>query len=94
MFLVFAAAFEIESTTSIYSGILRMSDLIAMQPNLKIPLYLVAPDGKRVKVMKEVCRYISFSALRENIQKVAYFGRYLNPESLKEFSESCVLEDV
>jgi hypothetical protein len=33
------AAFEIESTTSIYSGLLRMSDLIAMQPNLNIPLF-------------------------------------------------------
>jgi hypothetical protein len=39
------AAFEIESTTSIYSGLLRMSDLITTQPNLNIPLYLVAPDG-------------------------------------------------
>jgi len=28
------AAFEIESTTSIFSGLLRMSDLITMQPNL------------------------------------------------------------
>jgi hypothetical protein len=28
------AAFEIESTTSVYSGLLRMSDLTAMQPNL------------------------------------------------------------
>jgi hypothetical protein len=36
------AAFEIESKTSIYSGLLRMSDLIAMQPNLDIPLYLGA----------------------------------------------------
>jgi predicted RNA-binding protein len=41
------AAFEIESTTSIYSGLLRMADLIAMQPNLNIPLYLVAPDDRR-----------------------------------------------
>jgi hypothetical protein len=32
------AAFEIESTTSIYSGLLRMADLIALQPNLNIPL--------------------------------------------------------
>ncbi|HEV2070877.1 MAG TPA: hypothetical protein VGR26_13885, partial [Acidimicrobiales bacterium] len=31
------AAFEVESTTSIYSGLLRMSDLLAMQPNLNIP---------------------------------------------------------
>lgn len=73
------AAFEIESTTSIFSGLLRMSDLIAMQPNLNIPLYLVAPDERRNKVLsevnrptfsrlvpplKEVCRYVAFSVLR------------------------------
>ena len=34
------AAFEVESTTSIYSGLLRMSDLLALQPNLEIRLYL------------------------------------------------------
>jgi hypothetical protein len=28
------AALEIESTTSIYSGLLRMSDLVARQPNI------------------------------------------------------------
>ena len=28
-----------------------MSDLIAMQPNLNIPLYLVAPDERREKVL-------------------------------------------
>ena len=50
------AAFEIESTTSIYSGLLRMSDLITMQPNLNIPLYLVAPDERRDKVIDEVNR--------------------------------------
>lgn len=41
------AVFEIESTTSIYSGLLRMADLIAMQPNINIPLYFVAPDKRR-----------------------------------------------
>lgn len=34
------SAFEVESTTSIYSGLLRMSDLLALQPNLDISLYL------------------------------------------------------
>ena len=43
------AAFEIESTTSIYSGLLRMSDLMSMQPNLNIPLYLVAPEARKSK---------------------------------------------
>ena len=102
-------AFEIESTTSIYSGLLRMSDLIAMQPNLNIPLYLVAPDERREKVMtevnrptfsrlspplSEVCSYISFSALKENIAKVSSIIRYVKPEFLEDFSESCVLEDI
>ena len=50
------AAFEVESTTSIYSGLLRMPDLVSMQPNLKIPLYLVAPDDRREKVFNEVNR--------------------------------------
>ena len=73
------AAFEIESTTSIYSGLLRMSDLIAMHPNLNIPLYLVIPEERRPKAFAEVnrptfsrlspplsriCKLITFSALR------------------------------
>jgi hypothetical protein len=32
------AAFEIEHTTSVYSGLLRMSDLLALQPNLEIKI--------------------------------------------------------
>lgn len=78
------AAFEIESTTTIYSGLLRMSDLITMQPNLNIPLYLVAPDERRGKVIAEVnrptfsrrtppmnriCSFISFTTLRENMER-------------------------
>lgn len=35
----FVAAFEVESTTSIYSGLLRMSDLLAKQPNISIPSF-------------------------------------------------------
>jgi hypothetical protein len=33
------AAFEVEATTSVYSGLLRMSDLLALQPNLSINLF-------------------------------------------------------
>jgi len=103
------AAFEIESTTSIYSGLLRMSDLIAMQPNLNIPLYIVAPDERREKVilevnrptfsrltppMNQICRFISFSALRERVSQMADMTRYLRPEFLEEVSESCEVEEV
>jgi hypothetical protein len=50
------AAFEVESTTSIYSGLLRMSDLLALQPNLDIDLFLVAPEDRREKVEQEILR--------------------------------------
>ena len=50
------AAFEVECTTSVYSGLLRMSDLLALQPNLEINLYLVAPDERRDKVKQELLR--------------------------------------
>jgi predicted RNA-binding protein len=102
------AAFEVESTTSIYSGLLRMADLVSMQPNLKIPLYLVAPEDKRNKVFSEVnrptfarlkpplyevCRYISFSDLRERMQSVASVVQYLKPEFLEDIAESCEVEE-
>ena len=41
------AAFEIEHTTSIYSGLLRMADLMTLQPNININLYIVAPDERK-----------------------------------------------
>jgi hypothetical protein len=102
------AAFEIESTTSIYSGLLRMSDLLSMQPNINIPLYLVAPDERRDKVMEEVnrptfrrlnpplaevCSYISFSSLRDGLTHVQGFVKHLKPDFLEELSEDCVLSD-
>ncbi|MCW5981931.1 MAG: hypothetical protein KIT09_27855 [Bryobacteraceae bacterium] len=83
------AAFEIEATTSIYSGLLRMSDLLALQPNLDLALYLVAPDERRVKVRQEiarptfayrekplprVCGFISFEKLMEQVEGIRRLG--------------------
>ena len=50
------AAFEVEHTTAVYSGLLRMSDLLTMQPNLDINLYLVGPDSRYEKFAREVAR--------------------------------------
>jgi len=74
-------AFEVEHTTSVYSGILRMADLLALQPNMDIKLHIVAPVAKREKVfqeirrpvfsllekgpLKESCTYLSYDSLRE-----------------------------
>lgn len=72
------AAFEVEHTTSVYSGLLRMSDLLALVPNLNIKLYLVFPEERRNKVQSEItrptfgllpvplnqiCKFLSFEAL-------------------------------
>lgn len=57
-----ARAFEIEHTTAVYSGLLRMADLLALQPNMKIRLHIVAPIGKREKVLREIKRPV-FSLL-------------------------------
>ena len=50
------AAFEVESTTAVSSGILRMSDLVTLQPNLQIDLFIVAPEERRPKVQSELLR--------------------------------------
>jgi hypothetical protein len=47
-------AFEVEHSTSIYSGILRMADLLALQPNMDIRLHIVAPIPRRGKVFHEL----------------------------------------
>jgi len=78
-------AFEVEHTTSVYSGILRMADLLALQPNMDIKLHIVAPSGRREKVLQELrrpvfsllergplsetCTYLSYDSIRELAQQ-------------------------
>ena len=98
------AAFEIEHTTSVYSGLLRMSDLLAMQPNINIPLYIVAPDDRREKVISEInrptfsrmkpplneyCQYIPYPALKTRIESMGKLTRHLKLSFLDEIAESC-----
>lgn len=106
----YVAAFEIESTTSIYSGLLRMADLISMQPNITIPLYIVAPTERQGKVIEEInrptfaslakpmssmCRFISFSELRDSVAKHQGVLQYLQPDWVwEELAESCELEEL
>jgi hypothetical protein len=74
-------AFEVEHTTSVYSGILRMADLLALQPNMDIRLHIVAPLARHDKVFQELrrpvfsllergplsesCTYLSYDSVRE-----------------------------
>lgn len=77
-------AFEVEHTTSIYSGILRMADLLALQPNMNIKLHIVAPSERREKVFQEIRRPV-FSLL--DVAALSERCTYLSYESIQELSK-------
>ncbi len=66
------SAFEIECTTAVYSGLLRMGDLVALQPNINIKLFIVAPTARRDKVLKEIDRPI-FHLLPTPLAKICAY---------------------
>ncbi|WP_435020720.1 hypothetical protein TA3x_001982 [Tundrisphaera sp. TA3] len=97
-----AAAFEVEHSTTVYSGLLRMSDLLTMQPNLDINLYLVGPDERYAKFAREVarptfasrrkplhtlCGFLPYSKLCERIEETKNVIRFLKPEFIDEIAE-------
>ena len=73
--------FEVEHTTAVYSGLLRMADLLAQLPNLNIKAHIVAPMERRNKVFKELLRP-AFSLVYERpLYEMCTFMSY---ESVKE----------
>jgi predicted RNA-binding protein len=97
-----ARAFEVEHTTSIYSGLLRMADLLALQPNMDINLHIVAPESRREKVLNEIqrpvfslldrgplsesCTFISYESMRELASQG--FLSYMSDSVLEQYAES------
>lgn len=95
-------AFEIEHTTAIYSGILRMADLMALIPNMSIKMHIVAPDYRREQVFREICRpvfrqlpsgplqqrctYISYDNFRELSNNSSL--RYMHSGALDAYAET------
>lgn len=83
-----ASAFEVEKSTSIYSGILRLEDLARSIPDCCAShFYLVAPDKREREVMAQLARpafrddlkgislaYIPFGELREHCEALCRFG--------------------
>jgi hypothetical protein len=78
-------AFEVEYTTAVYSGILRMADLLSLQPNMDIKFHLVAPASRREKVFQEIQRPV-FSLLEKG--PMAEFCTFISYDSLIELSKS------
>lgn len=81
------SAFEVEKSTSIYSGILRLEDLARSLPGCECGLYLVAPEDREKEVMAQLARpafrssascasmaYIPFRSLAEHCDALCRFG--------------------
>lgn len=95
-------AFEVEHTTAVYSGLLRMADLLALQPNMNIKLHIVAPVDKRDKVLREIrrpvfslldkgplyesCSYLSYDSIIE-VSGMKHLG-HMTHGILDEFEET------
>ena len=86
-----ARAFEVEHTTAIYSGLLRMADLLALQPNMDIRLHIVAPESRRDKVFNEIQRPV-FSLLDKG--PLAESCTFISYDSINEISQLKHLEHL
>ncbi|MBJ7882613.1 hypothetical protein [Gelidibacter salicanalis] len=90
-------AFEVEKSTSIYSGILRLTDLAHSFISSEQHLYIVLPDKREKEVVMQLTRpslrnshkieYILFSDLREHCDALCKFGDSHN--ILKKISKKC-----
>ena len=85
-----AAAFEVEHSTSIYSGIVRMLDLaLGVPDHLAGAYFLVAPDAREADVRAQFTRpafsrvaeldlrFLPYSELRQHRESIARFGHGL-----------------
>ena len=94
-------AFEVEGTTAIYSGILRMADLLSLQPMLDIKIHIAAPAERRDAVfeqinrpvfafmekgpLSELCTYIAYDSIKE-LKKEPHL-EHMNDSIIDEYVE-------
>jgi hypothetical protein len=76
-------AFEVEHTTAVYSGLLRMADLLALQPNMDIRLHIVAPDERRDKVFREMLRPVFSLLERRPLSDSCTFISYESVDTIR-----------
>ena len=93
-----AAAFEVEHSTSIYSGLLRMSDLVTLQPNISFPLYIVTSSARIEQVKRQLsrptfqtlqlhesCGFFAYEDLIADAHNIMRWAK--NPEAIDQLAE-------
>ena len=82
------AAFEVEHTTSIYSGIVRLLDLaLGASDQAKKALFLVAPDEREEDVRLQIHRPAFRHVAELNVQFLPYSELSSHRESIARFGE-------
>lgn len=67
------AAFEVENSTAVYSGLLRFADLNVVAPNTTYPMFIVAPAERRNRVREQLLRPVFRRLeLREKVRFLPY----------------------
>jgi hypothetical protein len=66
-----------------------MADLVALQPNLKVKLHIVASADRRAKVMREIQRPV-FSLLEGGALRD--FCTFISYDSVRELSDNAFLK--
>jgi len=91
-----AGAFEVEKSTSIYSGILRLTDLHCSFPEDPSSLFLIIPDSREKELVMQLSRpaitrnkieihYLLFTDLRKHCDAICTFGD--SKETLKKIAK-------
>ncbi len=92
------SAFEVEKSTSIYSGILRLTDLCFSFPEDPSSIFLIIPNNREKELVLQLSRpaikssnieihYILFSDLRKHCDAICTFGE--SKEILKKIAHVC-----
>lgn len=97
------AAYEIENSTSIYSGLLRFADLNILAPNTLYPMFVVAPREKKNRLREQVrrptfkrleldkkVRFLPYEAIDEIDKNYAPLSSGLTVKVMLESSEALV----
>jgi hypothetical protein len=99
------SGFEVEHTTPIYSGLLRLSDLLTLSPNFRLKMFIVAASERleqfagqvnrptfsmrRSPALHEVCRFLAYEHLLERLDEAKGFIKHLKPGFLDDLADSC-----
>lgn len=89
------AAFEVEHSTAIYSGLLRMSDLSVLAPLVSFPIYIVVPAARMDEVRRQLQRP-TFQQL-ELHKRAAFFSIEaldMDAANIMKFANSAAAIDV